>query len=142
MKMKRITQKGNMTIGRLAIESSTDAQTIRYYERLGLLPRPMRTESNYRVYDEGAITRLMFIRRAKEIGFSLNDIKVLLDMSDGKQRRCSDVRAFAASRLAKIRVQIADLHAMEKTLSNLVDQCARSDRITKCPILETLSQKS
>lgn len=130
-----------MTIGQLAKKSNINAQTIRYYERLGLLAKPRRTESNYRVYDVDAIARLMFIRRAKEIGFSLNDIKVLLGMADGKVWRCTDVREFAEIRLSKIRTQIADLKAMEKTLSNLVSQCAMSDKITECPILETLSEK-
>lgn len=128
-----------MIIGKLADRTATDAQTIRFYERQGLLPPPRRTESNYRVYDENSVARLIFIKRAKEIGFSLNDIKVLLEMSDGKMRRCSEVRAFAETRLAKIRDRISDLKAMEKTLSDLVDRCARSEKITGCPILETLS---
>ncbi len=118
-----------MTIGQLANESNTDAQTIRYYERQGLIAEPIRTKSNYRVYDSCAITRLNFIKRAKEIGFSLNDIKVLFGMADGKLRHCSDVQEFAETRLAKIHSQITDLKAMEKTLSNLVKQCASSDKI-------------
>ena len=130
-----------MTIGQLAKKSNTDAQTIRFYEREGLIQEPSRTDSNYRVYEEDAIPRLSFIKRAKEIGFSLNDIKVLLGMADGKVRRCSEVREFAETRLTKIRSQISDLKAMEKTLSNLVSQCASSKKITDCPILETLSEK-
>jgi MerR family mercuric resistance operon transcriptional regulator len=130
-----------MTIGQLAQRANTDAQTIRYYERLGLMAEPVRTESNYRAYNNDAIERLTFIKRAKEIGFSLNDIKVLLGMADGKIRRCADVQKFAETRLTKIRSQIADLNAMEHTLSDLIGQCARSDKITECPILETLTRK-
>lgn len=129
-----------MTIGQLAQEANTDAQTIRYYERQGLIAKPERTESNYRVYEYDSIARLTFIRRAKEIGFSLNDIKVLLGMADGHVRRCDDVRAFAETRLTKIRSQLADLKAMEKMLANLVKQCSQADRIEDCPILETLAE--
>lgn len=129
-----------MTIGQLAKKTATDAQTIRYYERLGLLPHPRRTESNYRVYAKDAVAHLTFIKRAKEIGFSLTDIKVLLDISEGKFRRCSEVQQFAEIRLAKIRNRISDLKIMENALSNLVRQCALSDQIDDCPILKTLSE--
>jgi len=130
-----------MTIGQLAEKAATDAQTIRYYERQGLLLDPPRTESNYRHYDEEAVSRLRFIKRAKEIGFSLNDIKVLLGMADGEVKQCSEIQAFAESRLSKIRAQIADLKAMERTLSNLVQQCALSDKIADCPIIDTLTEE-
>lgn len=129
-----------MTIGQLATESATDAQTIRFYERFGLLTPPKRTESNYRLYDNAAAERLRFIRRAKEIGFSLNDIKALLRMADGKFRRCEEVRTFAETKLAKIRSQITDLKSIEKTLSVLVRQCSRAGKITDCPIIETLTK--
>ena len=140
--MKRKTGNMNMTIGQLAYQSNTEAQTIRYYERQRLLAEPERTESNYRVYNYDAIERLTFIKRAKEIGFSLGDIKVLLGMADGKVHRCSDVREFAETRLTKIRSQIADLKSMEKILSKLVGQCSRSDTIVECPILETLTDEN
>ncbi|MDF1545174.1 MAG: MerR family transcriptional regulator [bacterium] len=130
-----------MTIGQLAEKTATDAQTIRYYERQGLLLDPPRTESNYRVYDENSVTRLTFIKRAKEIGFSLNDIKVLQGIADGEVRQCSEIQAFAESRLSKIRAHMADLTAMERTLSSLVNQCALSDKIEDCPILETLTER-
>ena len=120
-----------MTIGQLAHESHTEAQTIRYYERIGLLPKPTRTASNYRVYDNGTIRRLQFIGRAKEIGFSLNDIMILLGMADGKVRQCAEVKEFAETRLGKIRSQSA--------LAGLVEQCAVSSKISDCPILESLT---
>lgn len=129
-----------MTIGGLAVATATDAQTIRYYERLELLPKPRRTESNYRTYDDTYIQRIMFIKRAKEIGFSLNDIKVLLSMADGKVVGCKEVRRFAETRLSKIRAQIVNLNAMERALSELLRQCALSEKITDCPILESLSE--
>jgi MerR family mercuric resistance operon transcriptional regulator len=139
--MKRFSGNTIMTIGQLAQESKTDAQTIRYYERQGLLVEPERTESNYRVYTHDAIERLTFIKRAKGIGFSLNDIKVLLGMADGKVRRCDDVREFAETRLAKIRSQIEHLKSMETILADLVGQCAVSKTLKNCPILFKSVQK-
>ena len=136
--MKRIKSEDIMTIGMLAQKSETDAQTIRYYERLGLMSKPERTEANYRVYNEDALLRLNFIKRAKEIGFSLNDIKVLLGMADGKVRGCDEVRAFAVTRLDKIHTQIRNLKSMERTLSNLVLQCVNSKTLKDCPILDEL----
>ena len=138
--MKRIKAEEIMTIGVLAQKSETDAQTIRYYERLGLMSKPERTEANYRVYDEDAVLRLHFIKRAKEIGFSLNDIKVLLGMADGKVRRCDDVKEFAETRLEKIQTQIRHLKSMERTLSNLVAQCKNSKTLANCPILDELTE--
>ena len=136
--MKRINPKEIMTIGVLSQKSETDAQTIRYYERLGLMSKPERTEANYRVYNEDAVFRLRFINRAKEIGFSLNDIKVLLGMADGKVRGCDEVREFAATRLDKIQTQIRNLKSMERTLSNLVSQCVNLKTLKDCPILDEL----
>jgi MerR family mercuric resistance operon transcriptional regulator len=137
--MKNLTDsESQMTIGQLAQRSDTAIQTIRYYGRVGLLTPIRRTESNYRVYDPEAIRRLEFIRRAKDIGFSLNDIKALLAMADGTVRRCHEVREFSESRLAKTRSQISRLKAMEKVLAELIDQCATSENITDCPILESL----
>lgn len=131
-----------MTIGQLAQKSNTDVQTIRYYECQGLLPKPARTASNYRIYNDDAIKSLTFIKRAKGIGFSLNDIKVLLGMADGKMRHCAEVREFAETRLAKIRSRILDLKAMEKTLTDLVRQCNSARNIAECPILETLTWRN
>lgn len=81
-------------------------------------------------------------QRAKEIGFSLGDIKILLGMADGQVRQCEVVQDFAVTRLAKIRSQLDDLKAMEKTLANLVSQCEQSGKIAECPILETLTERS
>jgi len=139
--MKLKIGKTEMTIGQLAQKSNMDSQTIRYYEHQGLMMKPDRTESNYRVYDDEAIERLAFINRAKQIGFSLNDIKTLLGLADGKVTQCDDVREFAETRLSKIQSQISDLKAMEKILSKLVRQCATSEEISECPILESLTEK-
>lgn len=138
--MKIMHVQEQMTIGRLAKESATDAQTIRFYERCGLLTTPKRTKSNYRIYDNGAAERLRFIKRAKEIGFNLNDIRILFDMADGKVRRCSSVKNFAETRLARIRSQLSDLKAMEQILASLIVKCSESKNIGECPILESLTK--
>ena len=130
-----------MTIGMLASESKTNAQTIRYYEQLSLMPEPRRTDSNYRVYDEQAVLRLEFIRRAKKIGFSLKDIKMLLDLAGGQVQNCKRVREFAESRLEKVKSQISHLVSMERAMADLVRQCKVSDKIDCCAIIDSLSEK-
>lgn len=130
-----------MRTSELAKAANIDSQTIRYYEKIGILGKPDRTESNYRNYDDSAIVRLKFIKRAKEIGFSLNDIKVLLDMSDGKITRCDQVREFAETRLMKIRNQIKHLKAIEKGLADLVKQCRFRKNIIECPIMKSLTRQ-
>ena len=97
--------------------------------------KPDRTESNYRVYDEEAIERLAFINHSKQIGFSLNDIKTLLGLADGKVTQCDDVREFAETRLEKIRSQIEHLRSLEIVLADLVGQCSVSKTLKNCPIL-------
>lgn len=129
-----------MTIGELARKSGVEAQTIRYYERIGLIAQPPRTASNYRMYGESVIQRMTFIKRSKQIGFTLSDIKVLLAMSDRKIRRCRDVREFADTRLKKVRGQIAHLKLIEKVLSALVEQCSQSEQLDECPIMESLTR--
>ena len=135
------TKNRKMTIGMLASVSKTSAQTIRYYEQLRLMPEPGRTNSNYRVYDEKAVLRLESIRRAKEIGFSLNDIKLLLELADGQVQNCEGVREFAESRLAKVRSQVSHLESMERAMADLVRQCKVSDKIDRCAIIESLMKK-
>lgn len=129
-----------MTIGQLSKSTGIDSQTIRYYERIGVLEIPDRTESNYRDYNPSFVTKLNFINRAKNIGFTLNDIKILLDLANGNLNSCAEVRIFAQSRLGKIREQILHLQAMEQTLMQLVDQCRSNEPISECPILESLTE--
>lgn len=129
-----------MTIGQLSKSTGTDPQTIRYYERIGVLEIPERTESNYRDYDPSFVRKLNFISRAKSIGFTLNDIKILMDMSNGKLKNCDEVRIFAQSRAGKVREQILHLQAIEQTLMQLIAQCSANETISDCPILESLTE--
>ena len=128
-----------MTIGQLAKATETEPQTIRYYERIGLLESPKRTVSNYRVYGEGSVRKLSFIRRAKQIGLTLSDIKTLIAMSEGRIGSCDEIRDFIEIRLARVKEQIVNLKAIEGTLEDLARQCRDRGTLSSCPILESLT---
>src|SRR5262245_65197075 len=100
-------------IGELARRSGVNIETIRYYERIGLLPRPWRTASGYRHYGEVDVRRLAFIRRSRELGFSLEQVRELLDLAQDQGRTCAEVRAVAETQLASVRSKLADLRRME-----------------------------
>lgn len=127
-----------MTIGQLTKASGAKRETVRYYEDIGLLETPTRNSSGYRIYSTNTIDRLMFIRRAKELGFTLNEIRTLIRLSTGEINRCSDVQEFVTDKVSKIRGQITHLQALEVALGGLLKQCALSDKIIDCPVLETL----
>jgi MerR family mercuric resistance operon transcriptional regulator len=124
-----------MTIGKLARAAGAHVETIRYYQRCGLMPVPGRAEGRVRRYPEEAIDRLRFIRRAQELGFSLADVKQLLRLE--RSPGCRDARALAAEKLAAIEGRVADLAQMAASLRGLIAQCdARAGRA--CPIIEAL----
>lgn len=127
-----------ITIGKLAKESETENQTIRYYESIGILPRPERNESGYRVYNNGAVSRLRFIKRAKEVGFTLNEIKILISLADGSKIDCNEVQEFVSDKLKKVRDQIIHLKEIEVGLNELVKQCQLSRTVDSCPTLNRL----
>ncbi|MFQ5606844.1 MAG: heavy metal-responsive transcriptional regulator [Candidatus Zixiibacteriota bacterium] len=127
-----------MTIGELTKASGANRETVRYYEEIGLLPDPQKNSSGYRVYNSDTIKRLMFIRRAKELGFTLNEIRTLIRLSTGEINRCSEVQEFVTDKVSRIRGQIKRLQALELALDGLRKQCALSDRIVECPALDTL----
>lgn len=105
-----------MSIGDLARTTGTKAETIRYYERIGLLPRPARTESNYRSYRAADVARLSFIRRARALGLSIDQVRALLDLSDNRERSCAAVDELAQQHLATIESKLADLTALHREL--------------------------
>jgi MerR family mercuric resistance operon transcriptional regulator len=125
------------SIGELAGRSGVNIETIRYYERIGLLAKPARTAGGYRVYRPSDTDRLAFVRRARDLGFSLDDVRRLLDLADRKSRSCRRVRDIAAMHLADVREKVADLRRMEKVLAELVAACADGS-LPNCPLLETL----
>ncbi|HHQ47612.1 MAG TPA: MerR family transcriptional regulator [Acidobacteria bacterium] len=127
-----------MTIGRLARAAGVGVETIRYYERKGLIPEPPRTYSGYRKYPEEAVTRLRFIRRAKDLGFTLREIGELLELRADESTTCDVVRARAAAKVADIEERIRSLEAMKTALERLAAECPASGPAKECPILDAL----
>lgn len=129
---------GILSIGLLAERTGTKVETIRFYEKCGLLPKPSRTAGNYRAYAPEHLNRLSFIRRARDLGFSLDQIRALLDLSDDRDRPCEAVDAIAKEHLAEVDRKIADLHALRRELDSIVSQC-HCGTVAECRIIEALS---
>ena len=128
---------GTLTIGKLAQAAEVGIDTVRFYERAGLLKKPPRTAAGYRLYAESDALRLRFIRRAKTLGFSLEQIAELLRLNDGGGRRGA-VRALAEQRLAEIEHKLVELSRMRDTLRELVRQCHGDGSLAGCPIIEAV----
>ncbi len=126
-----------MPIGELSRRTRVNIETIRYYERTGVLPHPPRTEGGRRVYGEDDLKRVGFVRRCRELGFALDSVREMLRMVDGGDVTCDQVREIATDHLGDVRARIADLKNMEKTLGATVSRCAGGET-PDCPILETL----
>ncbi|MDX2091361.1 MAG: heavy metal-responsive transcriptional regulator [Kofleriaceae bacterium] len=129
----------SMHIGRLAAQANVSVDTIRYYERAQLLPAPSRTVSGYRMYPALAVERLRFIRRAKELGFSLDEIRELLTVSDQRETGVASVREIAAKRLADVDARLVELNRLRDGLRNLVDACPGHGDPGLCPILDAFT---
>lgn len=128
---------GRIAIGALAKHTSTNIETIRYYERVGLLPAPARSAGGYRLYAMDHLKRLTFIRRARALGFSIGEVRTLLRLAGEHQRPCAEVRLVAEAHLTDVRAKIADLMTMERVLKATVAKCAQGRR-SDCPLIETL----
>jgi len=126
-----------LTIGKLANAADVGIDTVRFYERAGLLNKPRRTASGYRLYAASDVARLRFIRRAKALGFSLEEIAELLRLNDGGGRRGA-VRALAGRRLAEIEQKLAELSRMRDTLRHLISQCSGEGPLAGCPIIDAV----
>ena len=125
-----------LTIGMLSRRTGVKVETIRYYERAGLMPEPTRTAGGHRVYDDGRLRRLIFIRRGRELGFSLEDLQTLIGLVDGGYT-CGEVRDIALAHLNDIRQKIADLRRLEKTLKLAAAKCTGGS-VPECPIVDSL----
>jgi len=128
----------SMKIGEVADRGGVNLQTIRYYEREGLLPQPPRLPSGYRVYSEPTVRRLRFIKRAQELGFTLAEIRDLLSLRIDHDRDRSEVRAIAEAKVADIEEKIRTLSAMKEALGRLTEHCSGHGPASECPILESL----
>lgn len=129
----------DLSIGELSRRTGCHIETIRYYERIGLLPEPRRTQARYRLFGEADVARLSFIRRARELGFGLNEVRALLSLARGGERSCAQARDLAAEHLTEVRAKIADLQTMERVLATTIRACARG-RQPNCPLIATLSR--
>jgi MerR family transcriptional regulator, copper efflux regulator len=127
-----------LTIGEVAEQAGVHHETLRYYERRGLVEKPPRSASNYRLYPEDSVRRVCFIKRAQELGFSLNDIKELLSVRAAPEAGCAEVRARAEAKIRDIEDKIGTLTAMKHALSTLVTECSGEGPLSDCPILESL----
>jgi MerR family copper efflux transcriptional regulator len=129
-----------MKIGELATLSGLSVDTIRFYEKQGLIPSPQRTDSNYRMYDEDTPRRLIFIRKARDLGFTLQEIGQLLTLSEDSQAGASDVKERAQAKLAALDRKISELKAMRRSLEKLVITCSGHGPSHDCPILAALTE--
>lgn len=131
----------DLTIGRLAREAGCKVQTIRYYEQIGLMPEPARTEGNQRRYGTRHGQRLAFIRHARELGFPLASVRELLSLSDDQDRSCAAADAIAKDHLAAVERRIARLNALKAELERMIEQC-KGGRIADCRVIEVVADRS
>lgn len=126
-----------LTIGRVAKAAGCKVQTIRYYEQIGLLPRPARSHGNQRLYGKADIDRLAFIRHARELGFPLEAIRALLSLADTPEQSCAAADAIARAQLEAVEQRISRLQALRAELERMLEQC-RGGRIAECRVIEAL----
>ena len=132
----------SLTIGRLAKEAGVNLETVRFYERRGLLPRPPRSASGYRLFPVEAARRLRFIRRAQELGFSLKEVGELLSLRVSRRTTSAAIRARAEAKVADIQEKIRSLESMKKTLQKLTKVCDGCAPLAECPILDSLDRET
>ena len=123
------------TIGQLAKAAAISVETIRYYERRGLIPQPEKPAEGFRSYPEDTLNRIRFIKRAKELGFSLDEVETLLNIDEGQ---CHDVREMAAHKLATIRQKMADLERLANSLDDWMQRCQSTPDNQPCPLIHAL----
>ena len=126
-----------LSIGALSKATGCNIETIRYYERIGLLPKPLRTEGGHRQYGEAELKRLTFVRRSRALGFTLDEIRGLLGLVDGGDYTCGEVKVITLDHLQDIRRKIADLKRLEAVLRDMAAQC-EGGTVPDCPVIEAL----
>src|SRR5262249_33730375 len=134
-----MVEMGRIAIGQLAKNTGTNVETIRYYERVGLLATPARSSGGYRLYRTEHLKRLNFVRRARALGFSIDEVRTLLRLADEHERPCAKARIVADAHLKDVRAKIADLRRMERVLKATVARCAVGQG-THCPVIDALYQ--
>ena len=122
----------------LSRATGCNIETIRYYEKIGILPSPPRGENGYRQYDQAHVDRLRFVMRSRELGFTLDEIRSLLGLVDRGAQSCAEVQAVAQGHLETVRARIKDLQRIEKVLSETVSRCSGRD-VPECPVMDALA---
>lgn len=129
--------KSGLSRGTLALLSGVNGETIRYYEKIGLMPDPVRSTGGHRIYKPPQLKRLSFIRRSRELGFSLKEIRGLLGLVDGGDYTCAEVRDRTLVHLSDVAQKIADLQKMQRTLDSMASKCV-GGQVPDCPIVDEL----
>ena len=127
-----------LTIGELVRATGTQTETIRYYERIGLLPAPTRTAARYRIYGRGDVNRLAFVKRSRDLGFTIEEVRVLLALARDIGRDCTEVDAITRHHLADVEGNIGDLQRLAKELRHVIGQC-QGGSISECRIIDALA---
>ncbi len=128
-----------LTIGRLARAANCKPETVHYYERIGLMPAPARSPGGHRIYDDGHLRRLHFVRRCRQLGFGIEQIRTLLGFVDEPNHSCGEVRAVATSQAREVEAKIVDLKRLKQALDTMVGQCqGESYPASECPIIDAL----
>jgi len=131
----------SLKTGELAKQAGVNVETLRFYEREGLLAEPPRRASGYREYPPDTVQRIRFIQRAKELGFTLREIKGLLELRVDPDTTCAEVKEHAAEKIADVKQKISDLKSIERALNKLMNSCRGSGPLDECPILKHLEKE-
>ncbi len=129
--------KGGLSIGELSKQSDVNIETIRYYEKIGVMPAPGRSVGGYRIYGPDHLKRLSFVRRGRQLGFSLDEIRGLLRLVDGHAHTCAEVQALTLNHLAEIRRKIADLKRLQRVMAEMAAQCS-GEQAPECAVIDAL----
>jgi MerR family mercuric resistance operon transcriptional regulator len=132
-----LSRGSGLTIGALSRRTGVNVETIRFYERVGILSKPPRSAGGHRIYGHDEMMRLGFVRRSRELGFSLDEVRGLLRLVDGGRYTCAEVKAITLDHLADVRRKIADLRRLERTLADIAGKC-RGGKVPECPVIEAL----
>ena len=126
-----------LSIGKLSQQSGVNIETIRYYEKIGVMPAPGRSAGGFRIYEPDHLKRLSFVRRGRQLGFSLDEIRSLLRLVDGHGHTCAEVHALMLSHLAEIRRKIRDLRRLQRAMAEMAARCS-GESVPECPIVDAL----
>ncbi|HEV2364596.1 MAG TPA: helix-turn-helix domain-containing protein [Caulobacteraceae bacterium] len=135
----RSIARTEVTIGALAERSGVNIETIRFYEKIGVMPKPRRSDGGYRLYTLEHLKQLNFIRRGRELGFGLDELRGLLRLVDGRAYTCAEVRSLMLEHVADIRRKVADLRRLERVMKDISSRCS-GEQVPDCPIVDALFQ--